>query len=298
MATDSCRSLLPAATLTNVGMTANVRTLEHGVSKLLSSELTEERELGQELLDRGRETTPTLIKYAAPSTYLQKMPEIQQLLGLQLTRKENGPGPDRPRATLLEYDKDAPEKLATDLTYRFSEMPYEEVRGRTACHPSPIIKKAIQLCLENLGNHEAPVREFENISYLFEFVMDYGAYREFKRHRILTTISQRPDPAAGYSLPPLINEAGLGREFEGAMELADEAYRAIQEEFPEVAPYVRTHAHHRRMITRINLRECYHLLKLRTSPQAHASIRESMKQALESLRKVHPSLFDSPALGL
>ena len=52
------------------------------------------------------------------------------------------------------------------------------------------------------------------------------------------------------------------------------------------------------MITRMNLRECYHLLKLRTSPQAHASIREPMNQALTALREVHPPLFDHPALGL
>ena len=58
-----------------------------------------------------------------------------------------------------------------------------------------------------------------------------------------------------------------------------------------------THAHHRRMITLMNLRERYHLLKLRTSPQAHASIREPMNQALTALPEVHPFLFDHPSLG-
>ena len=58
-----------------------------------------------------------------------------------------------------------------------------------------------------------------------------------------------------------------------------------------------THAHHRRMITRMNLRECYHLLKLGTSPQAHASIREPMNQALRALRAVHPTIFDHLSLG-
>ena len=297
VATDSCRSLLPAATLTNVGMTANARTMEHAISKLLSSELIEERELGQELLHQGQEMTPTLIKYAAHSPYLQKTPEVQNLMDLQIRAKDSTREPDHPRATLLEYDKDAPAKLAMTLAYRSSETNYEQVRSATSDFPPGVIHQAIQLCLENLGSHEAPVREFENITYLLEFVMDYGAYREFKRHRILTTISQTPDPAAGYSTPPLINEAGLNREFEGAIEMADETYREIEKEFPQAAPYVLTHAHHRRMITRMNLRECYHLLKLRTSPQAHASIRKPMNQALASLREVHPSFFQHPSLG-
>ena len=37
VATDHCRAVLPAATLTNVGVTANARTLEHAIAKLLSS---------------------------------------------------------------------------------------------------------------------------------------------------------------------------------------------------------------------------------------------------------------------
>ena len=68
-------------------------------------------------------------------------------------------------------------------------------------------------------------------------------------------------------------------------------------DFFQAAPYLLTHAHHRRMITRMNLRECYHLLKLRTSPKAHASIREPMNQALAALREVHPTLFSHPSLG-
>ena len=46
IATDHCRAVLPAATLTNVGVTANARTLEHAISKLASSDLLEEQSLG------------------------------------------------------------------------------------------------------------------------------------------------------------------------------------------------------------------------------------------------------------
>ena len=69
-ATDSCRFLLPAATLTNVGVTMNARSMEHAITKLLSSELLEERELGEEIKVKGREITPTLIKYAEENEYL------------------------------------------------------------------------------------------------------------------------------------------------------------------------------------------------------------------------------------
>ena len=45
--------------LTNVGVTANARTLEHAISKLMSSELEEERQLGTAIREQGRAVTPT-----------------------------------------------------------------------------------------------------------------------------------------------------------------------------------------------------------------------------------------------
>ena len=68
--TDDCRAVLPASTLTNVGVTANARTLEHAISKLLSSRLQEENELGAEVREQARNITPTLIKYAERNEYL------------------------------------------------------------------------------------------------------------------------------------------------------------------------------------------------------------------------------------
>ena len=46
-ATDASRSVLPAATLTNLGLTANARTLERVISKLLSGDLAEVNEIGR-----------------------------------------------------------------------------------------------------------------------------------------------------------------------------------------------------------------------------------------------------------
>jgi len=91
IATDSARLLLPAATLTNVGVTANARVLEHAISKLLSSELEEERELGEELKERSQSITPTLIKYANVVPYLTQTSREQREISRNLTK----PNPKR-----------------------------------------------------------------------------------------------------------------------------------------------------------------------------------------------------------
>ena len=289
MATDSCRSVLPAATFTNVGVTANARVMEHAISKLLSSDVIEERDLGHELLQQGRAITPTLIKYASKNEYL---------MGTALTQRglsnDSVPG-DSPRDSqvrLIHWDVNAEEKLATALVYRYSTLSHSDIAGMVRGMGLEERGRVIADCLSRMGDHDAPVREFEMVDYTFEFVMDYGAYREFKRHRMQTYIPQPLTVHLGYARPKLLVDAGLANEFGEAMGEADAAYRQVCAELPHVAPYLATHAHYRRVLARMNLRECYHLFKLRTSPQAHESIRHPMLEALGEVEKVHPVLFE------
>ena len=69
---DVCRFLLPAASLANVGMTANARILENMIRKMLSHELAEVREIGEEVKVVAKNEVPTLVKYADAVPYLSK----------------------------------------------------------------------------------------------------------------------------------------------------------------------------------------------------------------------------------
>jgi thymidylate synthase ThyX len=72
---------------------------------------------------------------------------------------------------------------------------------------------------------------------------------------------------------------------------AEDVFWKVRELSPMVAQYLVTHAHNRRVLSKLNLRECYHLFKLRTSPLAHASIREPAEEAMRLAAEVHPRLF-------
>lgn len=286
-AIDSCRFLLPAATLTNVGVTMNARLLEHAISKLLSSELAEEREMGEEVKTRGKDITPTLIKYAEENEYLVASRGAQQE---RSSRLRNGLGAE-PEVTLVHYDLQAELKLATALLYRFAGLPYADVWQRVEAMDQNQRWDLIDACMDRLGPHDPPVRELEMVDYTFELVMDYGAFREFKRHRMQTYIPQPLTVSNGYLLPPLLEEVGLGGEFTTAMERVDSAFWQVYEVSPAVAQYLVTHAHKRRVLSKMNLRQCYHLFKLRTQAQAHFSIRAPVLEAMRLAVQTHPGLF-------
>jgi thymidylate synthase ThyX len=95
----------------------------------------------------------------------------------------------------------------------------------------------------------------------------------------------------GCRAPALVVEAGLEADFEDAIRSAENAYWQVYQFSPQVAQYLVTHAHYRRVLSKMNLRECYHLFKLRTSRQAHESIQAPMREALDQVRNVHPKLF-------
>jgi thymidylate synthase ThyX len=301
VATDSCRAVLPAATMTNVGVTANARVLEHAVSKLLSSGLAEERGLGQELLQASQKITPTLIKYAALNPYLAEVAEIQR--GLARRYASEGDEKSTPRSSshrsslgeaavkLVHWDPQAEAKLATALLFRYSALDYGEIWRRVGDMGPEDRQAIIDRCLASLGPHDAPVRELELVDYTFEYLLDYGAYREFKRHRMQSYVPQPLTVAHGYRVPPLLVEAGLKVVFEEAMGLVEHAYPQLHQHSPLLAQYLVTHAHNRRVISKLNLRECYHLFKLRTSELAHFSIREPVLRAMEMAVEIHPGLF-------
>ncbi len=291
IATDGCRSVLPASTLTNVGVTANARTLEHAISKLMSSELAEERELGSEVRDQGRSITPTLIKYANEVDYLRQRPEKRRELDDRVGQLAEETVPSG-EVRLVHWDAQAEEKLAAAFLYGSTGLGYQEAWDRALAMPSEERNRLIDSFLDGIGPHDSPPRELEVVDYTFEILLDYGAFREFRRHRMQTYLPQLLTVVHGVRIPSVIADAGLEGPFIEATAVAEDLHRRIHDDVsPAAAQYVVTHAHQRRVLSKLNLRECYHLFKLRTSKDAHESIREPMKEALRQVESKHPQFF-------
>ncbi len=292
IATDVCRFVLPASTLTNVGVTMNTRSLEHAVRKLLSSDLQEEREVGEEMKEQARTITPTLVRYADRNEYIVRSREALQAQSAALQPPPPAlPGPRSVEARLVDYPADAETRLVAALLYRNAHEPYEAVRTRAGELSAEDRAAVLAAALDSLGPHDPTVRELEQIEYTFEYLMDYGAYREFKRHRMQSYLPQPLTVAEGYVEPDLFQQSGLSATYREAMDVSAEAYACVAALSPRLAEYAVTHAHLRRLFTRMNLRECYHYFKLRTQPQAHFTIRDAAQQAMDAVNQVHPALL-------
>ena len=286
---DVCRFLLPAASLANVGMTANARVLESMIRKMLSHELTEVREIGEKVKEVARAETPTLVKYAEAVPYLIETINEFSLAPLPSPLSE-GSMIEEDWCTLISYDEDGEEKVLAAALFRFGEMSFAEALAYVKALEQNERTKMAESLLGRLGKYDVPLRELEYSNYVFDLIMDQGAYAEFKRHRMMSQTPQRLTTRLGYATPRLITEAGFGPRYEAAMQAAALMYDQLCGINPGIAQYVVPNGYNRRVLARFNLREAFAFCQLRSASNAHFSIRRVAQRIYEEMSRVHPLL--------
>ncbi len=282
---DVCRFLLPAASLANVGMTANARVLESVIRKLLSHSLIEVREIGEQVKAVARAEVPTLVKYAEAVPYISETVADLRERSAAITGSPSGS-----HCTLIDYDRDGEKKVLAAALYRFGAMSLEEALAHIDGLPDAACSELADTLMKRLGEHDTPLRELEYSTYTFDLVMDQGAYAEFKRHRMMTQTPQKLTTRLGYAIPQLMVDAGLKPAYEAAMRQAADVFEKLWGFDPDVAQYVVPNAYNRRVLARLNLREAYAFCQLRAAPNAHFSIRRVARRVHDAIRQVHPRL--------
>ncbi|MFH1183465.1 MAG: FAD-dependent thymidylate synthase [Chloroflexota bacterium] len=300
---DVCRFLLPAAALANVGMTANARVLENVIRKMLSHELAEVRQIGDQVKTVSRAEVPTLVKYAEAVAYLSETRDLMtqsadRALAETSVRAEDTASQGLKNAaeassdwcTLVDYDRNGENRILAAALYRHAGVSFAQAMDFVAGVEDGKRAGLAQELLGRLSEHDVPLRELEYCTYTFDLVMDQGAYAEFKRHRMMTQTPQRLTARLGFSVPRLMIQAGCGTVYEDAMRSASDLYEKLAAHDPHVAQYVVPNGYHRRVLAQFNLREAFAFCELRSAPNAHFSIRRIAGRLAQELRRVHPLL--------
>lgn len=285
-ACDIARSILPVATLTNLGMTINARSLGHLIVKMLSHPLEESQAIAAELKEAAKEKLPSLISWVKENDFIKELPKIIK------NNIEHKAGPKEEQENMVElvdYDQKAEEKIITSLLYHFSYYSYGQAEEAFKKLTSEQKEELLAKILTNKKPTEIP-RELERIYYTFDILIDYGAFRDIQRHRLCTQINQELSNQYGYAVSQEIKKYGYEEKFKEMMKMASLAYEKIYQEFPDEAQYVLPLAFRKRLLMTLNLRELFYLVPLRTSVMAHASYRQIVQQMYQAVEKVHPNL--------
>jgi len=149
----------------------------------------------------------------------------------------------------------------------------------------------VRSLLAGLGPHDNPPDAAHRIRYAVEFCVSEANWHQLLRHsRRIDFVAEPPHPTGGVTVPPRIEAAGLAGPLLALAEEAADAWHGWAARVPEARPYVVLNAHRRRAWAELNLWELYHVVNLRTSPEAQWDIREAITSLYEAVARVHPTL--------
>jgi thymidylate synthase ThyX len=282
---DAVRGVLPAASLSNVGIYGTGQAYESLLVRMRAHPLPEARTYAEMMLVELRKVVPSFLKRV-------DLPDRGEEVGRYATdvrerledlAEDYFPGEEAvagsPVVDLTDWDPDAEVKLVAAALYPVTNRSDREVDARVRAMS---IEERLTILRAFVGDRDnrrhRPGRALERPSYRFDVLSDYGAFRDMQRHRMMTLDWQRLSTDHGYVRPAEVDEAGIGGRFDAAMDRSRDLHGALLEPFPDQAPYAVSLAYRVRYLMHMNAREAMHVLELRSTPQGHPSYREVAQQ--------------------
>ena len=296
-ALDILRGILPASTLTNVGITGNGRAFEYLLTILYSSGLEEERTLAGKIHIGLNTTIKSFVRRADDNhgkslqKYLGKIKTSSSGLNKKYLKSK---GKRNFLVDLVDFESQnkAEEKIISSILYDQSNgLSFRDILVQVRKIKKSDRKKIISTFASLRQNRrQRPPRAFEMTEYTFDFLTNFGMFRDFHRHRVLTLERQLLTTNHGYVVPDEIKQLGIKRDYDDCMYNSKQVFDLLKTKMPEQAQYVVNFAYNYPYFMKLNLREAVHLIELRTVPQGHQDYRKVAQEMFKAINNVHPEL--------
>jgi thymidylate synthase ThyX len=320
---DALRGLLPAASLSNIGLYGTGQSYEQLLLRMRAHPLPEARTYADMMLtelrkvipsflqrvdvaERGgewtaylastRDATQRVVERLWPESSLDRSDFADSAGSSDSNDSSDSTDSAEPEVTLLDFDPDGEDKVLAAACFSHLGCSERDAarRVRQLSHDERVALLAAYVGDRRNRRHH-PGRAFERTDYRFELVTDYGAFRDLQRHRMLTIEWQRLGISLGYDMPELVADAGLGDQYVEAIDRAEDLYRTLAPDFAEQAVYAVALAHRIRYVMQFNAREAMHLIELRSGSQGHPAYRRVAQQMHRAIaeRAGHRALADA-----
>jgi thymidylate synthase ThyX len=295
---DVARYLLPFGVPTGVGQVTSIRTLEKQVRRFRASEFQELRELGNELAKAcagapacglgpyGQEpVAPTLARHADPDEFGPRLHA-----DLAEWAKDFLPPADSShfeKLVDLLTPNDPQADICATLLFPVTDRSYRQLYMEIEQWPSQKRKEVLEIALGGRTRRDELPRHFRSAPYVFEFVIDIGAYRDLHRHRRCQQFRQPYTNRLGYEVPELVSKCGLASPYENALEAANKAISKLPQ---PAAQYLLPFAARSRFLFKMDFAELEYMSRLRSGVKGHFSYRKVAWEMKQALAEADPEL--------
>lgn len=292
---EDARYILSMATQTQLGTTINARNLELMIRRFASHHLKEINQLGKRIYNLVKNIAPSIILFHKANDYDQKTySELQKnfrrckISPPSLSSPLKGEEIGEEDVKLIDYTPDGDDRILAALLFRVSKRSYTDaikcVRNLSKKKKVTFFKKSC----EHMELYDVLLREFEFTNLTFSLIVSAACFGQLKRHRIATLSCQEYDPGLGIIIPDSVKKVDEERRFTDIVNKTERVYHKIERRLPEIGVYILTNAHQKRVLINVNLRELYHISRLREDPTAQWDIRDKTGKMSQLAKKIMP----------
>jgi thymidylate synthase ThyX len=296
-ACDVLRGLLPASTLTNIGLYGNGRFYQNLLTRLYSHDLSECNRRAVEAHTELNKIIPKFVKRAKADDYISTREHQMRLVTEELLK---GISPERGEdCSLLPPARDPKSLLEYTLAgclYPYSKHPLNQLL-QVIRQMSYDVRQTLLRTYTGSRTHRRnrPGRALEmGYPLTFDIQADFGAYRDLQRHRMLTQERQLLHCGLGFDIEEELKTIGMSDRAEECFEKSARLHDNINRELgPVLAQYAVLFGYKIRWMMGMNFREAMHMIELRTTPQGHPSYRHVCQKMMKELQMMHPELAET-----
>ena len=290
-ACDTTRTILPASTLTNVGLYGNGRFYQGLLTKLFTDTLTEPNELANLTRTELDKTMPQFIKRAKTDEYSREREYNMHKLAQEILK---GIHPEKESPVVLLDNQPNLINIAAECLFKYSQHPTQQIRNIISNLPPQKTREIIHTYngpRKTRRDRPGIALEF-GYPLTFDLLGDFGIYRDLQRHRMLTQERQELTPYLGFFIPQEIIDAGLTHKITLCKEKSIQLYEALHKDFPKEAQYAVLFGFNIRFRMGMNFREAMHMWELRTTPQGHPNYRKMCQHMHNAIKQKHPEMAE------
>jgi thymidylate synthase ThyX len=295
---DVARYLLCFGIPTGVGQVTSIRTLERQIRRLKTSEYAEIRELASEIADAcsappdcrweqngtAEALAPTLARHVDADEHLTRSRE-----NLREWAAQNLPPAELRCSEAVDLMKpsDAPADIVATLLYPVSDRAYRELYQLATSWNAARRNEVLDVALESRTRRDDLLRNFRNPPYVYDIVMDIGAYRDLHRHRRCQQFRQEYSTKLGYETPEAIEGSGASELYSS---LISQASNVVTQLSKPGSHYLLPLATRSRFLFKMDFAEAEYISRLRSGVKGHFSYRKIAWQMKEKMAALEPEL--------
>ncbi|MCX8015482.1 MAG: FAD-dependent thymidylate synthase, partial [candidate division WOR-3 bacterium] len=236
------------------------------------------------LYNRVIKVAPSIILFYKPTEYDKNTYDELK----QLTSSTGKVAVERKLVKLVDFTPDSDNKVIASIIHHLSNLPFDKSMAKVKKMSFAQKLNYLKTAFRYAEFYDAVLREFEHCYLTFELIVSAACFGQLKRHRIATITAQDYDLNLGVTIPESIRQSRQLDLFNKVISETEKTYRRVYQELPHIAPYLLTQAHRRRVLLTINIRELYHIARLRMDQTAQWDIRETVTEMVNQAKKIMP----------